>query len=68
MGSLTYPSGATDRLRTREVDKNFGVPRLDELPYVVFAVKDCVRKVEALDGGRVVASTVIRACNHKSFS
>jgi hypothetical protein len=65
---LTYPGGASDKLHTHELPKSYGVPRLDELDYVVFAVKDCVRRVEALEKGRVVATTVIRACNQKSIS
>jgi hypothetical protein len=65
---LTYPGGVSDKLHTRQLDKSFGVPRLDELRYVVFAVKDCVRRVEALEKGRVVATTVLRACNPKSIS
>jgi hypothetical protein len=65
---LTYPGGGSDELHARHLDRSWGVPRLDEMWYVVFAVKDCVRRVEALSKGRVVATTVIRACNPKSIS
>lgn len=63
---LTYPGGGSDEFHTRRLHKNFGVPRLSELRYVVFAVKGCVRRIEALEKGKPPVVTVLRRCNPKS--
>jgi len=59
---LLFAGGGSEVLKARALSRGLALKNAEKFRYVVFAVEGCVREVQGLVGGRVVAQEHSEEC------